>query len=59
MVVLSVLDEPSSLLLLQEMKVEQKKKKEGEEDEYMSHLVSYKWFRRTIHIPRFGGVLQE
>ena len=25
----------------------------------MSHKVSYKWFRRTIHIPRFGGVLQE
>ena len=25
----------------------------------MSHKRSYKWFRRTIHIPRFGGVLQE
>ena len=25
----------------------------------MSHLVSYKWFRRTQYIPRFGGVLQE
>jgi len=25
----------------------------------MSHLVSYKWFRRTQYIPQFGGVLQE
>ena len=25
----------------------------------MSHLVSYKWFRITQYIPRFGGVLQE
>jgi len=25
----------------------------------MFHLVSYKWFRRTQYIPRFGGVLQE
>jgi hypothetical protein len=24
----------------------------------MSHLVSYKWIRRTQYIPRFGGVLQ-
>jgi len=26
-------------------------KKKGENDEYMSHLVSYKWFRRTLRIP--------
>ena len=25
----------------------------------MSHLVSYKYFRITQYIPRFGGVLQE
>ena len=25
----------------------------------MSHLVSYKWFRRTQYIPQFGDVLQE
>ena len=25
----------------------------------MFHLVSYKWFRRTQYIPRFGSVLQE
>jgi len=36
-----------------------RKKKEGENYEYMSHLVSDKWFRRTLLIPRFGGVLQE
>jgi len=35
-----------------------RKKNEGEDDEYMSHLVSYKWIRRTQYIPRFGGVLQ-
>jgi len=31
-----------------------RKKKEGEEDEYMSHLVSYKWFRRTQYITSIG-----
>ena len=31
-----------------------KKKKYWEENEYMSHKVSYKWFRRTQYIPRFG-----
>ena len=36
-----------------------RKKKEGEDDEYMSHKVSYKWIRKTQVIPRFGGVLQE
>ena len=37
-----------------------RKKKEGEEeDEYMSHKGSDKWFRKTQIIPRFGGVLQE
>ena len=35
------------------------RKKEWEDDAYMFHLVSYKWFRRTQYIPRFGGVLQE
>jgi len=25
---------------------------------YISHKVSYKWFRRTQYIPRFGFVLQ-
>ena len=24
----------------------------------MSHKVSYKWFKITQYIPRFGGVLQ-
>ena len=27
---------------------------EGEEDEYLSHKVSYWWFRRTQYIPQFG-----
>jgi len=30
------------------------KKEEGEENEYMSHLGSYKWIRKTQVIPRFG-----
>jgi len=25
----------------------------------MSHLVSYKWIRKTQVIPEYGGVLQE
>ena len=48
--------------MFQDVVIDQKggsKKKKGENDEYMSHLVSYKWFRRTQYIPRFGGVLQE
>jgi len=28
-------------------------KKEEEEDEYMSHLVSYKWIRKTQVIPEY------
>ena len=53
-VVLSlVIDAPSSLLLLQEMIVRLKKKK-GEDYEYMSHKVSYKWFRRTQYITSIG-----
>ena len=31
-----------------------RKKKEGDEDEYMSHKVSYKWIRRTQYIPSIG-----
>jgi hypothetical protein len=31
-----------------------RKKKEGEDDEYMSHLVPYKWFRRTRNITSIG-----
>ena len=31
------------------------KKKYGENEEYMSHLVSYKWFRKTQVIPELGG----
>ena len=30
------------------------KKKEGEKDENMSHLVTYKWIKRTQYIPEFG-----
>jgi len=29
------------------------KKKEGEDDEYMSHKVSYKWIRKTQVIPEY------
>jgi hypothetical protein len=36
-----------------------RKKKEGEGDEYMSHLVSYKWIRITQYIPQFGGFYKE
>ena len=36
-----------------------KKKEWDEDDEWMFHLVSYKWFRITQYIPQFGGVLQE
>jgi hypothetical protein len=36
-----------------------RKKKEGEDDEKVFHLVSYKWIRQTQVIPQFGGVLQE
>jgi len=31
-----------------------KGKKKGEDDEYMFHLVSYKWFRRTQYITSIG-----
>ena len=31
-----------------------KLKKYGENDEYMSHLVSYKWIRKTQVIPELG-----
>ena len=31
-----------------------RKKKEGDEDEYMSHKVSYWWFRRTQYITSIG-----
>jgi hypothetical protein len=30
-----------------------RKKKEGEENEYMSHKVSYKWIRKTQVIPEY------
>ena len=30
-----------------------RKKKEGEDDEYMSHKVSYKWIRKTQVIPEY------
>jgi hypothetical protein len=37
-----------------------RKKKEGDEDdEYMSHLVSYKWIRITQLIPSFVGFYKE
>ena len=29
------------------------KKKKGDDDEYMSHLVSYKWIRKTQVIPEY------
>ena len=31
-----------------------RKKKEGEDDEEVFHLVSYKWFRRTQYISELG-----
>ena len=37
----------------------QTKKKYGENEEYMFHLVSYKCISITLLIPRLGGVLQE
>ena len=35
-------------------KQRRRKKKEGEENEYIFHLVSYKWFRRTQYITLIG-----
>ena len=56
-VVLSVLLEPSSLLLLQEIKMELKRRRES-----MMSMCFTRFpiggFRRTQYIPRFGGVLQ-
>ena len=36
-----------------------RQKKEGDEDEYMSHLGSYKWFRKTQVIPEYVVFYKE
>ena len=54
---LSVLLEPSSLLLLQEIKVELKIRNIESMMRFFTEF-PISGFRRTQYIPRFGGVLQ-